>query len=233
MAPRLDRLFRISALDSTGILYSLITLHLGFDFNADEYKAMGLGPYGDATRFRRFFEEAVALTPDAGFRIPGLEANDGAEARERYLATRGFLTAQLGPARSPEDEITDVHRDVAAALQECLDRVLLHLCGHFGAATGQRRLALAGGVALNCTANGRLLQAGLFDEIYVQPAAGDDGSALGAALWRAAQGGAVRNERLPLPVLGPAYGRAGIAAAPAACGDRVEAVEREARAAAV
>src|SRR2546427_1070834 len=210
---RLDRLFHVSALDSIGILYSLITLHLGFDFNADEYKIMGLAPYGDAARFRRFFEEAVALTPDGGFRIPALKLNEGGEARERYLATRGFLTAQLGPARSPEDEIADVHRDVAAALQECLDRVLLHVCGHFGAATGQRRLALAGGGALNCTANGRLLQAGLFDEIYVQPAAGDDGSALGAALWRAAQAGEDRNERLPVPFLGPAYGRAEIAAA--------------------
>ncbi len=206
-------------------------MHLGFDFNADEYKIMGLAPYGDAARFRRFFEEAVALTPDGGFRIPILKLNEGGEARERYLATRGFLTKHLGPARSPEDDIADVHRDVAAALQECLDRALLHVCGHFGAATGQRRLALAGGVALNCTANGRLLQAGLFDEIYVQPAAGDDGSALGAALWRAAQAGEVRNERLPVPFLGPAYGRAEIAAALAACGERVEAVELESLAA--
>src|SRR6266436_6450813 len=118
--PRLERLFRISALDSIGILYSLITLHLGFDFNADEYKIMGLAPYGDAARFRRFFEEAVALTPDGGFRIPALKLNEGGEARERYLATRAFLTAHLGRARSPEDEIADVHRDVAAALQECL-----------------------------------------------------------------------------------------------------------------
>src|SRR5204862_5167863 len=146
---RLDRLFRISALDSIVILCSLITLHLGFDFNADEYKIMGLAPYGDAARFRRFFEEAVALTPDGGFRIPPLTLNDGGEARERYLATRGFLTKQLGPARSPEDEIADVHRDVAAALPECLDRTLLHVCGPFGEATGQRVLALAGGGAVD------------------------------------------------------------------------------------
>src|SRR5207249_6222984 len=123
----------------------------------------------------------------------------------RYLATRGFLTKQLGPARSPEDEIADVHRDVAAALQECLDRALLHLCGHFGAVTGQRRLALAGGVALNCTANGHLLRAGLFDEIYVQPAAGDDGAALGAALHRASRAGRVQNKRSPVPFFGPGY----------------------------
>jgi carbamoyltransferase len=225
---RLERLFQVSALDSIGILYSLITLHLGFDFNADEYKIMGLAPYGDPARFRRFFEEAVTLTPDGGFRIPALKVNEGGEARERYLATRELLTRALGPARSPEQDITDTHRDVTAALQECLDRAMLHLCGHFGRATGQRRLALAGGVALNCTANGRLLKSGLFDEIYVQPAAGDDGAALGAALWRAAQGGGdVRNERLPVPFLGPAYGRAEIAAALAACGERVEVVELE------
>src|SRR5207253_649430 len=126
----------------------------------------------------------VAVLDGMGEAHSASVSREGGEARERYLATRGFLTKHLGPARSPEDDIADVHRDVAAALQECLDRALLHVCGHFGAATGQRRLALAGGVALNCTANGRLLQAGLFDEIYVQPAAGDDGSALGAALWR-------------------------------------------------
>ena len=93
---------------------------------------------------------------------------------------------------------------MAAALQECLDEVMLHLCEHAGRTTGLRRLALAGGVALNCTANGKLLRSGSFDEIYVQPAAGDDGSALGAALWRASRSGAVRNVRMPVPFLGPA-----------------------------
>src|SRR3989442_12745121 len=112
--PRLERLFRISALDSIGILYSLITLHLGFDFNADEYKIMGLAPYGDAARFRRFFEEAVALTPDGGFPMPALKVHEGGEARERNLATRALLTAHLGPAPSPGEEIADVRRDGAA-----------------------------------------------------------------------------------------------------------------------
>src|SRR5207248_4292736 len=86
-----------------------------------------------------------------------------------------------------------------------LDRAMLHLCGHFGAGTGLRRLALAGGVALNCTANGKLLRAGLFDEIYVQPAAGDDGAALGAALYRTSQADGVRNKRSPVPFFGPGY----------------------------
>ncbi|HEX4633904.1 MAG TPA: carbamoyltransferase N-terminal domain-containing protein, partial [Gemmatimonadales bacterium] len=220
----LDQLFQIAAQDSIGILYSLITLHLGFDFNADEYKIMGLAPYGDPERFRGFFEEAVELLPDGGLRIPLLRANQTHEAREHYLATRAYLSDRLIPPRRPDEEITDVHRDVAAALQACLDRTMLHLCGHFAGATGQRRLALAGGVALNCTANGRLLRSGAFDEIYVQPAAGDDGSALGAALHRAALAGELHNRRLPVPFVGPGYGPAEVDAALAEYSERVDVV---------
>ena len=204
-AGRLDRLAQIPAHDSIGVLYSLVTLHLGFDFNADEYKIMGLAPYGDPERFCRFFEDAVTLEPDGGIRIPLLRANRTREEREHYLATRAHLTEHLVPARRPDEEITDVHRDVAAALQACLDRTMLHLCGRFATETRQRRLALAGGVALNCTANGKLLCSGTFDDIYVQPAAGDDGSALGAALYRSAAAGEIRNERLGVPFLGPGY----------------------------
>jgi len=218
---RLDRIAQIAAHDSIGVLYSLVTLHLGFDFNADEYKIMGLAPYGDPERFCRFFEEVVELGPDGAIRIPLLRANRTREEREHYLAARAHLTQHLVPPRRPDEEITDVHRDVAAALQACLDRTMLHLCGHFATATGERRLALAGGVALNCTANGKLLCSGTFDEIYVQPAAGDDGSALGAALQRAALAGEVRNERFPVPFLGPGYGPAEIDGALAQYRDRV------------
>ncbi len=224
-AGRLDRIAQIPAHDSIGVLYSLVTLHLGFDFNADEYKIMGLAPYGDPERFRRFFENVVELEPDGGIRIPLLRANRTREEREHYLATRAQLAEHLVPARRPDEEITDVHRDVAAALQACLDRTMLHLCGHFAAETGQRRLALAGGVALNCTANGKLLCSGTFDEIYVQPAAGDDGTALGAALHRSAAAGEIRNVRLAVPFLGPRYASADIDAALAQYRDRVQ-VER-------
>src|SRR5207237_9055436 len=103
----------------------------------------------------------------------------------------------LVKAGLPEDEITDDHRDAAAALQQCLDRVMLHICTSFGRRTGLRRLALAGGVALNCTANGRLLRCGAFDDVFIQPAAGDDGSALGAAAFRVAVHGEIRNTRIP------------------------------------
>ena len=219
---RLDLIFQVAAQDSIGILYSLVTLHLGFDFNADEYKIMGLAPYGDPERFRRFFEEGVELLSDGGICIPLLRMNRTPEERERYLATRAYLTQRLLPSRDPAQEIAPAHRDVAAALQACLDRTMLHLCSHFAAATGQRRLALTGGVALNCTANGKLLCSGMFDDVYVQPAAGDDGSALGAALYRAALAGEVRNERLPVPFLGPGHTQAAIDAALGAYGDRIQ-----------
>ena len=202
---KLEKLREISANDSIGILYSLVTLHLGFDFNADEYKIMGLAPYGDPARFRGFFERAVELKPNGTIRIPLLRLNRTRNDNENYLVTRRYLSEALLPERKPEDEITDVHRDVAAALQECLNRVIQHICGYFGSSTGLRRLALAGGVALNCTANGQLMRSGCFDEIYVQPAAGDDGAALGAALYRASLSGEVQNRRMLVPFLGPDY----------------------------
>ncbi|MGH9665185.1 MAG: carbamoyltransferase family protein [Bryobacteraceae bacterium] len=202
---KLDRLAEIPANDSIGILYSLVTLHLGFDFNSDEYKIMGLAPYGNAARFRAFFENTVELRPNGSLRIPALRLNRTREERENYAATRGHLDLHLVRRREPGDEVTEEHRDVAAALQECLERAVLHVCGHFRRNTGLRRIALAGGVALNCTANGRLMRSGLFDEVYVQPVSGDDGVALGAALQRASLAGDVRNRRLAAPLLGPAY----------------------------
>ena len=210
---RLDKLREMPAQDSIGILYSLVTLHLGFDFNSDEYKIMGLAPYGDPERYRNFFEEAVQFCPDGSIGIPVLRMNRTREERERYTATRKCLESGLIKERRPQDEITDEHRDAAAALQACLDKVMLHICGRFGAQTGLRRLALAGGVALNCTANGQLMRSGLFDQIYVQPAAGDDGTALGAALFRASEAREVQNVRSPAPFFGPAHGMDEIEAA--------------------
>src|ERR1041385_1833153 len=106
------------------ILYSLVTLHLGFDFNSDEYKIMGLAPYGDPTRFRSFFDQAVQLCPSGSVKIPILRLNRTRDERENYTATRRYLEDNLVKERNPDDEITDEHRDVAAALQEGLDRVM-------------------------------------------------------------------------------------------------------------
>ena len=218
---RLELIQQLTATDSIGILYSVVTLHLGFDFNADEYKIMGLAPYGDRERYRSFFEQAVELLDDGTFRIPILRLNRSRIERENHLATRGYLADHLITGRLPEDPITDHHCDVAAALQACLNRAMEHLCRHFARQLGLRRVALAGGVALNCTANGRLARCGHFDELYIQPAAGDDGTALGAALYRAAVAGEVVNTRLPTPFLGPAPSAAAIEAALAQFADRI------------
>jgi carbamoyltransferase len=209
-AGQLHRISAFSAQDSIGIFYSLVTLHLGFDFNSDEYKIMGLAPYGDPSRFRDFFAREVILRDDGSIRIPMLRLNKTRDERENYLATRDYLARTLIAARPPSAEITDEHRDIAAALQERLNAVLLHICGTFGRSTGHDRLALAGGVALNCTANGHLLHSGLFEDIYVQPASGDDGTALGAALYHAATIEPVPNRRMAVPLLGPAYDEAAV-----------------------
>jgi carbamoyltransferase len=119
--------------------------------------------------------------------------------------TRQHFNDHLIKERRPDDKITSQHEDVAASLQACLDRTMQHICGYFGKKLGLRRLAMAGGVALNCTSNGKLLTSGLFDEIYIQPAAGDDGTALGAALYRSAQAKEVINKRLTVPFFGPSY----------------------------
>ena len=209
----MEKIRTIGANDSIGILYSLVTLHLGFDFNSDEYKIMGLAPYGNPACFRAFFDSAVELRDDGTIRIPILKLNHTRAERETYIASRAYLDEYLVPRRHPDAPITSVHEDVAAALQECLDKVILHVCGHFGSETSLRRIAMAGGVALNCTANGKLTRSGLFDEVYVQPVAGDDGVALGAALYRSSLAGALPNLRLPAPLLGPQYSAVQIEAA--------------------
>jgi carbamoyltransferase len=218
----LEKIHTVGANDSMGILYSLVTLHLGFDFNSDEYKIMGLAPYGKPARFRKFFKQAVELRDDGSIRIPMLKLNRAREERENYTATRAYLDKHLIPRRNPSDPITSDHEDVAAALQECLDKVILHVCGHFAEQTGLRRIALAGGVALNCTANGKLMRSGLFDEVYVQPVAGDDGVALGAALYRTSLTREIPNHRLPAPLFGPHYSSSDIEAALQRFGDKIK-----------
>lgn len=220
----LTSLQHISALDSIGILYSLVTLHLGFDFNSDEYKIMGLAPYGDPSRYRAFFTDAVKCSPDGRIKIPMLRLNKTRDDQENFVASRRYLDEHLIKARQPDSDINQDHRDIAAALQACLDDTMLHLCGHFGKKTGLRRLAMAGGVALNCTANGKLLRSGLFDDIYVQPAAGDDGAAIGAALYQSSVAGKLNNRRSPVPFLGPGHSLETIEGAIRAFKDSVEVV---------
>ena len=211
---RLEALHRISAGNSIGIFFSVVTLHLGFEFNADEYKIMGLAPYGQSERFRAFFDSAIVLRDDGGWGDTSSAPEPARAGRARELPGHETLPVRsAAPPRDPEGDIGRVHEDVAASLQASLDCAILHLTGHFAARTGLRRVAMAGGVALNTTANGRLLESGVVDEIYVQPAAADDGAGLGAALQRAALVGEIANRRSPTPFYGPAHPDAAIAQA--------------------
>jgi carbamoyltransferase len=219
---QLTPVHRIAAADSIGIFYSVLTLQLGFEFNSDEYKVMGLAPYGDPERHRPFFDGAVQLRDDGSWRIPLLHLSGTREERENHLGIRRYLTEHLIAPRQTDADITREHQDVAAGLQACLDRVIQHICGHFARRLDLGRLALAGGVALNTTANARLLEAGLLDEIYVQPAAADDGSALGAALHRAAAAGEAVNRRTPTPFYGPVHDAAAHESALNEFADRIE-----------
>jgi len=224
---QLDKIYQIPSVSSIGILYSLVTLHLGFDFNADEYKIMGLAPYGDPKRYQAFFDQHIELGDGGSIRIPILRLNRTPDERQQYLVTRRYLSDHLIQERQPDEKITSDHEDVAASLQACLDRTMQHICGYFGDKFGLRRLAMAGGVALNCTSNGKLLKSGLYDEIYIQPAAGDDGTALGAALYRSAHAKEVVNKRLTVPFFGPSYSEGEIHDAVKKFEDQVEATTFE------
>ena len=191
---------------SIGILYGLVTRHLGFKFNADEYKVMGLAPYGNPEVYRGFFESLVDLHPDGQY---ALHLNRLSPERAPYY--RHVLAAFERLLSRPEgtEMLPQAHCDFAAAAQECLERVLFHVVTHWRQTTGLRTLCMAGGVALNCTFNGKLARHGIFDEIYVQPAAADDGTAVGAALATIHQRGEDRSPEIvqALPFYGPAYSK--------------------------
>lgn len=173
----------IESLHSLGILYGVFTLYLGFDFGLDEYKVMGLAPYGNARRYYNQMMELVHLHDDGTYTIPILFQNETEEEKETYSGTIKILTEKLGLPREPRSEITQQHMDIAAALQLVLQNSILHILRHFKRETGQENLCMAGGVALNCTANGVIHRSRLFKKMFIQPAAGDDGTALGAALY--------------------------------------------------
>ncbi|MFA1547596.1 carbamoyltransferase [Actinomadura chokoriensis] len=155
---------------SLGLMFEDLTEHLGFLRSSDEYKVMALASYGEP-RFLHELREYVAATGDGGFRVAPID------------------WGSLVKARRPGGEWTRDHADVAASAQARLEEVLLDLASWLHGETGSRRLMLAGGVALNCVANSRLAEAGPYDDIWVQPAAGDAGTALGAALHVARDGG--------------------------------------------
>lgn len=199
---------------SLGLMYGAFTQYLGFWMGMDEYKVMGLAPYGDPERFYAAVRKLVLLKSDGSFAIPLLNKNKSPEDWETNAGIMRELTALFGPPRAQESELRQEHMDLAAALQRVLQEALLAILRHHREKTGLANLCLAGGVALNCTANGVILRSGLFEHVFVQPAAGDDGTALGAALY-------VQRQREPdaprvpmaLPLWGPGFDDAALTAA--------------------
>jgi carbamoyltransferase len=164
---------------SLGLLYSAFTYYTGFKVNSGEYKLMGLAPYGQPRYTDKIFDHLIDLKPDGSFRL-NMEYFDYCTG---LTMTNGRFDALFGePARKPEELLTQRHMDLAASIQAVLEEVVLRMTRSLARETGIRNLCLAGGVALNCVANGKVLRDGSFDRIWIQPAAGDAGGALGAAL---------------------------------------------------
>jgi carbamoyltransferase len=164
---------------SLGLLYSAFTYYTGFKVNSGEYKVMGLAPYGEPKYAQRIFEHLIDIKDDGSFRLN----LDYFEYCTGLTMTNGrFDTLFGGPPRQPEDRLTQREMDLAASIQAVTEVVMLKLALGVARDTGERNLCLAGGVALNCVANGKLLRERYFERLWLQPAAGDAGGALGAAL---------------------------------------------------
>jgi carbamoyltransferase len=188
---------------SLGLLYSAFTYYLGFKVNSAEYKVMGAAPYGTPRYADRILGELVDLRADGSFKL-----------NMKYFAYDYGLTmtnprfeALFGqPRRAPEAEIEQFHWDVAASVQLVTEEIVLRIVRDVHERTGMKNLCMAGGVALNCVANGRIIRESPFEQLWVQPAAGDAGGALGAALFvHNAVLGNPRNFRMDHAYWGPAY----------------------------
>ncbi|MEU7059065.1 carbamoyltransferase [Streptomyces sp. NPDC046197] len=205
---RLRQLAEIRFPHSLGLLYSAFTYFCGFKVDSGEYKLMGLAPYGRPRFADVIRRELIDIKPDGSFR---LNMRYFAYLHGHVMTGRRFETLFGGPRRSPEGPLTDREFDLAASVQQVTEEVVLLLARTVRRLTGERRLCLAGGVALNCVANGKLAEQKVFDEIWVQPAAGDAGGALGAALSVAMERGAPRahlatgRDGMAGALLGPAY----------------------------
>ena len=229
----MDKLASIHYPHSLGLLYSAFTQYCGFKVDSGEYKLMGLAPYGTPRYASRIREHLVDLKADGSFE---LNTDRFEFARGRQMIGPDFEAVWGRAARQPEDTVEQFHCDVAASVQQVTEEAVLGLARTCREMTGLDRLVMAGGVALNCVANGVLDRAGVFDELWIQPAAGDAGCALGAALLASVEELGTRphlgtgRDAMGGALLGPAYPPGHIArvlhsyAAPYVdCGDDVSA----------
>ncbi len=194
---------RIPLPHSLGQFYAAMTAYLGFKPDHDEYIVMGLAAYGEPRFAERLRRHVLSLRPEGGFEL-NTRLLDFHLARER-LFVRLFLEL-FGPPRAPQDEIAERHRDLAASVQLVLEDTLLHMARHLRKLVPLDQLCLAGGVAYNCVANSRIWREAGFREVFVPPAAGDAGAALGAALWLTnRRGGQVARLDMSTAAWGPEY----------------------------
>ncbi len=166
--------------DSLGLFYSAFTFYCGFAVNDGEYKLMGLAPFGEPRYERVLRDRVIHVAEDGSIHLDQRWFDFRAGNRMTHPRLARLLD---GPPRTPDEPLTAREADIACSIQRILEDSVLKMAHHAFELTGERSVALAGGVALNCVANSRLMEDGPFDEVWVQPAAGDDGSALGAALW--------------------------------------------------
>ena len=164
---------------SIGLLYSAFTYYLGFKVNSGEYKVMGLAPYGEAKYVDLIYNHLIDLKADGSFRFDMSYFNYCAGLT---MTNDKFHRLFGAPPRQPETDLTQKEMDLARSVQEVTEEVMLRQAKYVGQVSGERNLCLAGGVALNCVGNGKILKENIFDNIWIQPAAGDAGGALGAAL---------------------------------------------------
>jgi carbamoyltransferase len=191
---------------SLGLLYSAFTYFTGFKVNSGEYKLMGLAPYGEPKYADLIRKELIDIKDDGSYR---LNMDYFSYCAGRRMTNEKFAELFGGPPRAPESKMTQREMDIAKSIQAVTEEVMLKTAQHVREVTGEQNLCLAGGVALNCVANGLLLREGPFEEIWIQPAAGDAGNALGCALfaWHQVLG----NPRTPDPhrqkatYLGPSF----------------------------
>ncbi len=177
---RIHLMDHISFPHSLGLLYSAFTYYCGFKVNSGEYKLMGLAPYGRPLYRDQILEKLIDVKADGSF---WLNMDYFQYCQGLTMTNRRFHDLFGGPPRAPESSLEQRHMDLAASIQQVTEDVVLRIGRHVQARTGMKQLVLAGGVALNCVANGRLLRERVFDDIWIQPAAGDAGGALGAALF--------------------------------------------------
>lgn len=182
---RIELLREIRFPHSLGLLYSAFTYFAGFRVNSGEYKLMGLAPYGEPRYAQTILDELIDLKEDGSFR---LDMRYFGYLDSLRMTNSRFARLFGGPPRLPESPITRREMDLARSVQGVIEEAVLRIAGHARQLTGKRHLCLAGGVALNCVANGKLLRSGIFDDLWIQPASGDAGGALGAALavWHGA-----------------------------------------------